>query len=72
MVSVFGVRAGTFNVSAKVFVLGENASFTQWVALTVLEPLALLSPASLLLPHGAAAAISTTFSNSEMDLKYEV
>lgn len=77
-VGVLGRRPGTFVITAKVSIAPPNGTsaksheFEQKMELTVMEPFQLHSPASLLLPYGANALISTTWDNSELDVSYQV
>jgi len=62
-VRLFGARSGAFKLSVRVAVAMAHASaksrFEHSITVHVIEPLQLLSPASLLLPAGASAPIVT-------------
>lgn len=71
-----GRRPGTFVITVKVNIERPEAEtdlprqFTYTYTMVVLEPLTLLSPAFLLLPHGASATIVTSL-DSRIALTYQ-
>lgn len=76
-VGVYARRPGDFRLTATIQVDapvtgGEPAVFEQWLQVTVLEPLELLSPRVIVLPHGTVAAIVTSLDHSATALHYSV
>lgn len=75
-IGVRGRRPGNFVVTAKIFIdqpetTSGNRAFEATLTMTVLDPLTLVSPSFLLLPHGASATIVTNLDNSGIGLSYQ-